>query len=915
MPAGRASSIVRNFTSTIDVTTSRAGVFVVAIGAAAIVAGALSPIFAASRPMRTDQASSQAASAKPRTDNLVALEMGGRFENQPARPGDLSIVPERALDGNPRTMWATLFPPETLVLSFIGRDTALVSSVSITSPDPASPPPYGVKLAAARPAAVEIALSTTSPTAGFVKAASAPLPDDDSEHVVKLPSPTEARFVKLTFTGQKGSYGKGLVIGEIAVHEGARAGYTPLLQRHPDLQAVLSSGTLKPDAASLAYQAPGSAGASCATPAVMPAECPESKSVLVITANPTMYAPLNLTSDPARIPPATRYFGPGPGKGVVDESIFKRVDYWSLSPDLVRPAALVPSAHVDTVVLEQVCDIKTSLRADVKQALVAWVANGNKLIISDSDSCGSGNVPDYSFLPYHFATSNPGGRAAASALQILEQNFLVSPDSHDPAFFDEPSWRLKQNGNLSNDFGDSNTVVQYDDHWCGALFGTNALGASGFVMAYAHYGRGVILYDGIDRDQYANLAYQQYAARQLRLPFRPDPLPCTLRVAPFAITTDVALVYRDVAPGQTVTYPLTVIGARPDFAGTVALSIVPPQGAPIDGHVQRVNVSLGKTARSTLTISVPASLPKPLTFGVRGTSGGATGTLCLTIDSVRRGHLSVVADLASDARPALPEKTRQNLLVILDLSGSMNLALGKSTRIGTARQVLKDLLAHVPDDTNVGLRVYGDRYGSKEKQTCTDSHLAAPVQKLDRAALTKLIDAAKPRGETPLVYSVMQAIGDLKTAGGGSIVLITDGEESCGGDFAAAEAALKHSGLAFRLNIVGFTLKGAGVRESLNDLARSTGGAYYGAADGPALSRALTAATITRFPFRVEDANGKVVAEGEAGDSGVDLPAGDYTVTVEAGLQHLTIARVTVAAGQPASVRITRTANGFAIAR
>ena len=82
----------------------------------------------------------------------------------------------------------------------------------------------------------------------------------------------------------------------------------------------------------------------------------------------------------------------------------------------------------------------------------------------------------------------------------------------------------------------------------------------------------------------------------------------------------------------------------------------------------------------------------------------------------------------------------------------MNTALGKSTRIATARQVLKDLLAHVSDETNVGLRVYGDRYGSKEKQTCTDSHLAAPVQKLDRAALTTLIDGAQPRGETPLVY-------------------------------------------------------------------------------------------------------------------------------------------------------------------
>ena len=39
-----------------------------------------------------------------------------------------------------------------------------------------------------------------------------------------------------------------------------------------------------------------------------------------------------------------------------------------------------------TVGLEQVSDIKTSMRADVKQALTAWVANGNKLIISDAES-------------------------------------------------------------------------------------------------------------------------------------------------------------------------------------------------------------------------------------------------------------------------------------------------------------------------------------------------------------------------------------------------------------------------------------------------------------------------------------------------------------------------------------------------
>src|SRR5581483_3159455 len=152
--------------------------------------------------------------------------------------------------------------------------------------------------------------------------------------------------------------------------------------------------------------------------------------------------------------------------------------------------------------------------------------------------------------------------------------------------------------------------------------------------------------------------------------------------------------------------------------------------------------------------------------------------------------------------------SRKNLLIILDLSGSMNLPLGKSTRIGTARQVLRDVLKRIPDDFNVGLRLYGHRYGSRQKETCTDSELKVPVAPLNRDAILKIVDATRPRGETPLVYSVLQAVNDLKAVGGGSVALITDGEESCGGDFTAARNTIRASGLDFRLSIVGFTLGG-----------------------------------------------------------------------------------------------------------
>ena len=91
--------------------------------------------------------------------------------------------------------------------------------------------------------------------------------------------------------------------------------------------------------------------------------------------------------------------------------------------------------------------------------------------------------------------------------------------------------------------------------------------------------------------------------------------------------------------------------------------------------------------------------------------------------------------------------------------------------------------------------------------------------------------------------------------------------------------------------------------------------AYYSAQNGAALSHALAAATIATFPFAIKDAAGKVVAQGEAGDGGHDLPAGDYTVVVQAGDQSLTLPHLTIAAGQTAAVKVTRKGDGFAVGR
>jgi hypothetical protein len=224
----------------------------------------------------------------------------------------------------------------------------------------------------------------------------------------------------------------------------------------------------------------------------------------------------------------------------------------------------------------------------------------------------------------------------------------------------------------------------------------------------------------------------------------------------------------------------------------------------------------------------------------------------------------------------------RNLEIVLDVSGSMKAALGETTRWQTALDTLKEVVAALPDDLNVGLRVYGHRYSSKSAQTCQDTELVVPIAPLDRERIVATATALKPRGETPLVRSILKTVGDLKSAGGGSVILITDGEESCKGDAKAAAREIKASGVNVSLNIVGFTLTGKAVEAELAALAGSTRGRYYSAQDGAQLSRAVKLAALSRLPYEVRDGDGKLVASGQTSELSRELPPGNYRIRVDA---------------------------------
>jgi hypothetical protein len=224
----------------------------------------------------------------------------------------------------------------------------------------------------------------------------------------------------------------------------------------------------------------------------------------------------------------------------------------------------------------------------------------------------------------------------------------------------------------------------------------------------------------------------------------------------------------------------------------------------------------------------------------------------------------------------------RNIEIVLAVSGSMNTRLGDTTRWETALDVLKEVVEELPDDMNVGLRVYGHRHSSRSSQTCADTELIVPITKLNRQRILSTASKLRPRGETPLIRSALQTVDDLKTVGGGSVILITDGDESCKGDTKAAAETLKASGLNLTLNIVGFTITGDATKAELGTLAGSTGGRFYSAQDGAQLSRAILMAALHRLPYDILDKTGNVLASGQTSELSRELPPGAYRLRIDA---------------------------------
>lgn len=205
--------------------------------------------------------------------------------------------------------------------------------------------------------------------------------------------------------------------------------------------------------------------------------------------------------------------------------------------------------------------------------------------------------------------------------------------------------------------------------------------------------------------------------------------------------------------------------------------------------------------------------------------------------------LTILVAPPAQAQPAAASPAASaggETIVILDMSGSMWGRIGDQTKLQIAREAVRGMFSRFPAGSRVGLMAYGHRQAGQ----CSDIQMLFPPGPVDSAAVGAVLDRLTARGRTPLTESVRQAAAALRVREqGGTIILVTDGIETCGGDPCALAAELEGANTGFTAHVVGFDLRTPSERARVACIAERTGGLFVPAANAEELAGALARTT------------------------------------------------------------------------
>lgn len=214
---------------------------------------------------------------------------------------------------------------------------------------------------------------------------------------------------------------------------------------------------------------------------------------------------------------------------------------------------------------------------------------------------------------------------------------------------------------------------------------------------------------------------------------------------------------------------------------------------------------------------------------------------------MRRFVLSLAVSVFALLSPAAAQTG--DAILILDASGSMWGQVDGQTKISAARKAVDSILSKWKPNDRLGLMAYGHR----TKGDCKDIELVVPVGEFDANKIRSAVRALNPKGKTPMADSLRAAAQALRsTENKATVILVSDGIETCAPDPCAVAAELKKAGVNFTAHVIGFDVTDPTAKNQLQCIARATGGVYLDANNAAALEQALGRAVEAAQGARVQ---------------------------------------------------------------
>jgi Ca-activated chloride channel family protein len=155
-----------------------------------------------------------------------------------------------------------------------------------------------------------------------------------------------------------------------------------------------------------------------------------------------------------------------------------------------------------------------------------------------------------------------------------------------------------------------------------------------------------------------------------------------------------------------------------------------------------------------------------------------------------------------------PHTTR--ILFVLDASGSMKSLWQGTSKFDLSKEILIstiDSISKTNTKVEFALRVMGHQF-PRAANNCKDSKLEVPFSKNNLPQIRKQLQEIRAQGQTPITYALSQAVNDFPadSTARNAIVIITDGNETCGGNICDIALQMQEKGIVLKPFIVGLGL-------------------------------------------------------------------------------------------------------------